>query len=155
LQLCLDVYLPVEREAGVLCNSKTYPPPPLATAVLLNCEPVSEDDPTLLPIPNHVMLNHLYALSISDGVMVMGATSRFNQVRAQRCSNASFYCSYTFYVQSFRFEIWLMLPTQRCRNMSRRYCTGQSSTNEGAGRRLIELTCRAYMYPWQYRHRAR
>jgi hypothetical protein len=28
-------------------------------------------EPTLLPEPNHVMLNHLYALSIKDGVMVL------------------------------------------------------------------------------------
>lgn len=68
-----DPYLPLKESR--------YP------AVLLNCEPVSEEDPTLLPIPNHVMLNHLYALSISDGVMVMGATSRFSQVcHSAKCS---------------------------------------------------------------------
>ena len=36
----------------------------------LSCEP------TLLPEPNHVMINHLYALSIKDGVMVLSATNR-------------------------------------------------------------------------------
>jgi 5'-AMP-activated protein kinase regulatory beta subunit len=60
----------------------TKPPPvlpPHLMQVLLNCEPVSRTDPSLLPIPNHVMLNHLYALSISDGVMVLGMTHRFQQ----------------------------------------------------------------------------
>ncbi|KAH8372146.1 hypothetical protein KR093_010176 [Drosophila rubida] len=40
---------------------------------LLQCEP------TLLPEPNHVMLNHLYALSIKDGVMVLSATHRYRK----------------------------------------------------------------------------
>ncbi|EEC15614.1 5-AMP-activated protein kinase, beta subunit, putative [Ixodes scapularis] len=35
--------------------------------------------PTLLPEPNHVMLNHLYALSIKDGVMVLSATHRYRK----------------------------------------------------------------------------
>ena len=39
----------------------------------LSCEP------TLLPEPNHVMLNHLYALSIKDGVMVLSTTQRFKR----------------------------------------------------------------------------
>eukprot|EP01134_Creolimax_fragrantissima_P006022 CFRG6022T1 len=63
-------------------NAQTKPPPVLPAylmQVLLNCEPVSETDPTLLPIPNHVMLNHLYALSISDGVMVLSGTNRYIQ----------------------------------------------------------------------------
>eukprot|EP00123_Amoebidium_parasiticum_P015647 comp23083_c0_seq1/m.37042 comp23083_c0_seq1/g.37042 ORF comp23083_c0_seq1/g.37042 comp23083_c0_seq1/m.37042 type:complete len:269 (-) comp23083_c0_seq1:406-1212(-) len=58
----------------------TKPPPvlpPHLMQVLLNTDPISETDPTLLPIPNHVMLNHLYALSISDGVMVLGVTNRY------------------------------------------------------------------------------
>lgn len=36
-------------------------------------------EPTLLPEPNHVMLNHLYALSIKDGVMVLSATHRYRK----------------------------------------------------------------------------
>ena len=36
-------------------------------------------EPTLLPEPNHVMLNHLYALSIKDGVMVLSTTQRFKK----------------------------------------------------------------------------
>uniref|UniRef100_A0A8C7N8J1 Protein kinase, AMP-activated, beta 1 non-catalytic subunit, a n=1 Tax=Oncorhynchus kisutch TaxID=8019 RepID=A0A8C7N8J1_ONCKI len=36
-------------------------------------------DPALLPEPNHVMLNHLYSLSIKDGVMVLSATHRYKK----------------------------------------------------------------------------
>lgn len=36
-------------------------------------------EPTLLPEPNHVMLNHLYALSIKDSVMVLSATHRYRK----------------------------------------------------------------------------
>ena len=36
-------------------------------------------EPTLLPEPNHVMLNHLYALSIKDGVMVLSSTQRYRR----------------------------------------------------------------------------
>ncbi|XP_063901161.1 5'-AMP-activated protein kinase subunit beta-1-like [Zophobas morio] len=53
--------------------------PPHLMQVLLNCAPVSQSDPSLLPIPNHVLLNHLYALSISDGVMVLGMTHRYQK----------------------------------------------------------------------------
>lgn len=45
------------------------------TVVPLQDTPVS-CDPNVLPEPNHVMLNHLYALSIKDGVMVLSATHR-------------------------------------------------------------------------------
>ena len=37
-------------------------------------------DPTQLPEPNHVMLNHLYALADYDNVVVLGATHRYRQV---------------------------------------------------------------------------
>uniref|UniRef100_A0A286XX94 5'-AMP-activated protein kinase subunit beta-1 n=1 Tax=Cavia porcellus TaxID=10141 RepID=A0A286XX94_CAVPO len=42
--------------------------------VILNKDTGISCDPALLPEPNHVMLNHLYALSIKDGVMVLSAT---------------------------------------------------------------------------------
>lgn len=41
--------------------------------------PPLQCEPTLLPEPNHVMLNHLYALSIKDGVMVLSATHRYRK----------------------------------------------------------------------------
>jgi len=51
--------------------------------VLLNThhknEDPSKEDPMVLPIPNHVVLNHLYTLSIRDGVMALGTTSRYRK----------------------------------------------------------------------------
>jgi len=33
----------------------------------------------VLPVPNHVVLNHLYTLSIRDGVMALGTTTRYRK----------------------------------------------------------------------------
>ena len=38
--------------------------PPHLLRVILNKDVVDPDDPSLLPEPDHVCLNHLYALSI-------------------------------------------------------------------------------------------
>lgn len=61
---------PTERHAG--------PPmlPPHLLEVILNKDTNVRCDPALLPEPPSVMLNHLYALSIKDGVMVLSATHR-------------------------------------------------------------------------------
>ncbi|XP_064600115.1 5'-AMP-activated protein kinase subunit beta-2-like isoform X2 [Liolophura sinensis] len=53
--------------------------PPHLLQVILNKDTPVHCEPTLLPEPNHVMLNHLYALSIKDGVMVLSATHRFRK----------------------------------------------------------------------------
>uniref|UniRef100_A0A4W5MSH0 Protein kinase, AMP-activated, beta 1 non-catalytic subunit, b n=1 Tax=Hucho hucho TaxID=62062 RepID=A0A4W5MSH0_9TELE len=55
--------------------------PPHLLQVLLNKDTGVSCDPALLPEPNHVMLNHLYALSIKDGVMVLSATHRYKKKR--------------------------------------------------------------------------
>ncbi|GAB0091827.1 5'-AMP-activated protein kinase subunit beta [Sergentomyia squamirostris] len=59
----------------------TGPPilPPHLLQVILNKDTPLSCEPTLLPEPNHVMLNHLYALSIKDGVMVLSATHRYRK----------------------------------------------------------------------------
>ncbi|XP_065303689.1 5'-AMP-activated protein kinase subunit beta-2 [Dermacentor albipictus] len=59
----------------------TGPPvlPPHLLQVILNKDTPLRCEPTLLPEPNHVMLNHLYALSIKDGVMVLSATHRYRK----------------------------------------------------------------------------
>eukprot|EP00056_Hartaetosiga_gracilis_P003221 m.61058 g.61058 ORF g.61058 m.61058 type:complete len:293 (+) comp11375_c1_seq1:44-922(+) len=59
-------------------NSKPPRLPPHLLKVTLNAEP-ENNDPTQLPIPNHVMLNHLYALSIKDNVIVLGSSSRYKK----------------------------------------------------------------------------
>ncbi|XP_062855484.1 5'-AMP-activated protein kinase subunit beta-1b [Trichomycterus rosablanca] len=53
--------------------------PPHLLQVLLNKDTGVSCDPALLPEPNHVMLNHLYALSIKDGVVVLSATHRYKK----------------------------------------------------------------------------
>lgn len=50
--------------------------PPHLLQVILNREVPVHCESTLLPEPNHVMLNHMYALSIKDGVMVLSSTYR-------------------------------------------------------------------------------
>ena len=47
--------------------------------VILNKDTPLVCEPTLLPTPNHVMVNHVYALSIKDNVIVMSSTSRFKK----------------------------------------------------------------------------
>lgn len=53
--------------------------PPHLLNVILNKEAVDQEDLTLLPVPHHVALNHLYALSIKDGVMTLSATHRYRR----------------------------------------------------------------------------
>ncbi|GBM21030.1 5'-AMP-activated protein kinase subunit beta-1 [Araneus ventricosus] len=53
--------------------------PPHLLEVILNKDVGLNNEPILLPEPNHVMLNHLYALSIKDGVMILSATLRYKK----------------------------------------------------------------------------
>ncbi|CAB1332885.1 unnamed protein product [Coregonus sp. 'balchen'] len=70
-----DPYIPKQEE-----KFKTLPIlPPHLLQVILNKDTGISCDPALLPEPNHVMLNHLYALSIKDGVMVLSATHRYKK----------------------------------------------------------------------------
>ncbi|KYQ93611.1 putative glycoside hydrolase [Tieghemostelium lacteum] len=57
---------------------KIPPPslPPHLRRALLNTQP-STEDPTLLPLPHHVMLNHLYSLPRKDKVTILGVTHRY------------------------------------------------------------------------------
>lgn len=59
-----DVHSPGSGSSS--SNSNQCPPilPPHLLQVILNNPAVNFGEPTLLPQPNHVMLNHLYALSI-------------------------------------------------------------------------------------------
>uniref|UniRef100_A0A3P9MUB7 Protein kinase, AMP-activated, beta 1 non-catalytic subunit, a n=1 Tax=Poecilia reticulata TaxID=8081 RepID=A0A3P9MUB7_POERE len=70
-----DAYVPKQDE-----KFKSPPIlPPHLLQVILNKDTGISCDPALLPEPNHVMLNHLYALSIKDGVMVLSATHRYKK----------------------------------------------------------------------------
>lgn len=69
--------IPINKPWG----KESGPPvlPPHLLQVILNKDTPLSCEPTLLPEPNHVMLNHLYALSIKDGVMVLSATHRYRK----------------------------------------------------------------------------
>ncbi|TPP60996.1 5'-AMP-activated protein kinase regulatory beta subunit [Fasciola gigantica] len=64
-------------------DSKKPPAPPLLPPqllqVILNRDTNVQCDPNLLPQPDHVMVNHMYALSIKDGVIVLSAITRYRQ----------------------------------------------------------------------------
>lgn len=62
-------------------RGRPQPPslPPHLEKVLLNSAAVSEEDNSVLPEPNHVMLNHLYASSIKDNVMALSTTTRYRK----------------------------------------------------------------------------
>lgn len=57
--------------------------PPILPAhllpVMLNKEVAQHCEPSLLPEPNHVMLNHMYALSIKEGIMVLSTIHRYRK----------------------------------------------------------------------------
>ncbi|CAL8102784.1 unnamed protein product [Calicophoron daubneyi] len=53
--------------------------PPHLLQGILNMDTSAHCDPNLLPPPNHVIVNHLYALSIKDGVIVLSVITRYRQ----------------------------------------------------------------------------
>jgi len=53
--------------------------PPQLVHVILNKETPLNCEPTLLPTPHHVMVNHMYALSIKDLVMALSTTTRYRK----------------------------------------------------------------------------
>uniref|UniRef100_A0A1I8HWE1 5'-AMP-activated protein kinase subunit beta-1 n=1 Tax=Macrostomum lignano TaxID=282301 RepID=A0A1I8HWE1_9PLAT len=69
--------VPTGRQAG----PNRAPPvlPQQLLQVILNRPTDSRYDPNLLPEPDHVMLNHLYALSIKDGVVVLSTIHRYRK----------------------------------------------------------------------------
>ena len=63
-------------------GSTSGPPilPPHLLSIVLNKEVTDKSDPVLLPEPtSHVMLNHLYAQSIRDQMLVMATTARYKK----------------------------------------------------------------------------
>lgn len=63
------------------CMAEEQPPslPPHFENVILNSQFVPKEDNRVLPVPNHVVLNHLYACSIRDGVMAVAGTTRYRK----------------------------------------------------------------------------
>ncbi|PRP85486.1 5'-AMP-activated protein kinase subunit beta-2 [Planoprotostelium fungivorum] len=61
-------------------TTSTSPPslPPHLMRALLNTAPPSKFDPSLLPLPHHVMLNHFYSLPRpDDDIIILGVTQRY------------------------------------------------------------------------------
>ena len=62
--------------------------PPQLTNFVLNQEPPEHRDPVLLPeLKSHVMMNHMYAQSIRDQMLVMSTTARYKK----KCVTILFY----------------------------------------------------------------
>ncbi|CAF1011663.1 unnamed protein product [Adineta steineri] len=59
--------------------------PPHLLNVLLNRKLPAHCDPDVLPEPNSVMLRHLYALSIQNGIMILSTTIRYKQKFVTTC----------------------------------------------------------------------
>ncbi|KAG9324454.1 hypothetical protein KVV02_006598 [Mortierella alpina] len=62
-------------------NFSSEPPPalpPHLEKVILNNIPSKEDN-SVLPVPNHVVLNHLYACSVKEGVLSISVTARYRK----------------------------------------------------------------------------
>lgn len=73
-------YIP-PRDQGTFNYFRHGPPllPPHLLQSVLNADVPNVMDPTSLPKPNHVTLNHAFTLSIRDGVMVLSGTHRFRE----------------------------------------------------------------------------
>ncbi|KAI8061114.1 hypothetical protein BC940DRAFT_137384 [Gongronella butleri] len=73
---------PAQRQAAIDWERKLPQPPtlpPHLDKVMMNSQIVSEEDNSVLPVPNHVTLNHLYACSIKDQVMALATTTRYRK----------------------------------------------------------------------------
>jgi hypothetical protein len=44
------------------------------------------DDNSILPVPNHVVLNHLTAAAIKNGTLAVGTTTRYKRKVRMRCT---------------------------------------------------------------------
>lgn len=76
--------IPIRGLHSMSVDKPPYLPPQLLN-IVLNKDTSARCEPALLPEPNHVMLKHLYALSIRDGVMVLSSTYRFKQKFVTTC----------------------------------------------------------------------
>ncbi|KAI9027969.1 immunoglobulin E-set [Hyaloraphidium curvatum] len=79
-------YLPAPGSTAPPPISDPPPPlPPQLEKVILNAPPSAKDvEVDVLPPPNHVTLNHLYACSIKDGVMAVAGTTRYRRKVGRR-----------------------------------------------------------------------
>ncbi|QSL66752.1 hypothetical protein MERGE_001138 [Pneumocystis wakefieldiae] len=69
----------LENSTYRIFQETSVPPslPPHLEKVILNSNSTMKDDQSVLPNPNHVVLNHLAASSIRNGVFAVSVTTRF------------------------------------------------------------------------------
>ncbi|KTW27369.1 hypothetical protein T552_02348 [Pneumocystis carinii B80] len=69
----------LENNTYRIFQETSVPPslPPHLEKVILNSNSTMKDDQSVLPNPNHVVLNHLAASSIRNGVFAVSVTTRF------------------------------------------------------------------------------
>ncbi|CAM9786827.1 unnamed protein product, partial [Chrysoparadoxa australica] len=75
----LDEYTKARKALSHCLAINIHEPPPLPPhlrRIILNKNP-PVSDPSALPVPQHVALNHLYCTAIKDGMMVLGMTQRY------------------------------------------------------------------------------
>jgi len=80
-----QIWPPANREEAFSPTDKPPFLPPHLLNIILNKDTSAHCEPALLPEPNHVMLKHMYALSIRDGVMVLSTTTRYKQKYVTTC----------------------------------------------------------------------
>ncbi|EWC45062.1 hypothetical protein DRE_06201 [Drechslerella stenobrocha 248] len=71
-----------QEQYGRSVDSQLPPPPSLPmilSKVILNGASTIRDDSSVLPIPNHVVLNHLATSSIRNQVLAISATTRYKK----------------------------------------------------------------------------
>jgi len=71
-----------QEQYGRRFDTKLPPPPSLPmilSKVILNGNTTLRDDSSVLPIPNHVVLNHLATSSIKNQVLAISATTRYRK----------------------------------------------------------------------------
>ncbi|KAK9449136.1 5'-AMP-activated protein kinase beta subunit, interation domain-containing protein [Limtongia smithiae] len=77
-----DIFIdPAETERYLASADYPAPPflPPHLETVILNTNSTEKDDSSVLPIPNHVVLNHLATTSIKHNVLAVASVSRFSR----------------------------------------------------------------------------
>ncbi|XP_028414022.1 5'-AMP-activated protein kinase subunit beta-1-like [Dendronephthya gigantea] len=77
-QLIPSHHNPVVIQDGMHASIPPSLPPHLLN-VILNKDAIDVNEPSLLQEPHHVSLNHLYALSIKEGVAVLSSTQRYRE----------------------------------------------------------------------------
>lgn len=77
-QLVPSHHNPVVIQDGMHASVPPALPPHLLN-VILNKDAIDMNEPSLLQEPHHVSLNHLYALSIKEGVAVLSSTQRYRE----------------------------------------------------------------------------